>query len=52
MIGREGGLGGRSKTFFGFLKKKRKRKKVEKTNKRIKIKQFSKSKLAIASIVA
>lgn len=52
MIGREGGLGGRSKTFFGFLKKKANRKKVEKMHRRIKIKLFSKSRLVIASIFA
>lgn len=40
MIGREGGLGGRSKPFFGFLKKKTKRKKVKKRQKRDKMKQF------------
>lgn len=38
MIGREGGLGGRS--FFGFLKKKAKRKSVEKKNRRAKMKQL------------
>ena len=41
MIGREGGLGGRSKLFFGSLKKKKtKRKRVGKRNTRVKIKQF------------
>lgn len=50
MIGREG-LGDKSKPFFGFLKKKTKRKKVEKRLIRIKIKQFLKSTLVIASIV-
>lgn len=52
MIGKEGGLVGRSKTLFGFLKKKIKRKKVDKMNTRIKIKLFPKSTLAIASVVA
>lgn len=42
MIGREGGLGGRSKLFFGSLKKnkKAKRKRVGKRKRRVKMKQF------------
>lgn len=37
--GREGGLGGKSKTFFGFLKRKKKKtENVEKRHRKIKMK--------------
>lgn len=52
MMGREGGLGGRSNPLFGFLKKKTKTKSVETINMRVQMKQIRKSKLNIAVIVA
>lgn len=52
MMGREGGLGGRSNPLFGFLKKKTKTKRVEPRNMRVHMKQIRKSKLNIAVIVA
>ena len=48
MIGREGGLGGDSKSTFCFLKKKKPRKqRREKKDKRNKMKEFWNSKLII-----